>query len=89
MNTVDTVAPATRKLITKAWKASEKCKFGHYPMAPSVGLTDAQIELHRPAMNAHAAAAKALEAAGDKARAARHRKVVDGHSWVVRRRGAF
>ncbi len=78
-----------KKLITAANRASDKTRFGHYPMAPSVGLSDREIARHRPALVAHGVAARALEAAGFKAEATEHLRAVQEHSWVIHRRGAF
>lgn len=79
---------ALEKLVNAANRASNKTRFGCYPMAPSVGLSDREIAKHRPAMEACAAAAKALKDAGD-ARAAEYERAVESHSWVVHRRGSF
>lgn len=80
---------ALKKLVTAANRASSRTRFGHYPMAPSVGLSDKEIERHRPALEANGAAAKALEAAGLVEDATFYKKMVESHSWVVNRRGTF
>lgn len=78
-----------KKLVTFSKRLSRKTKFGRYPMAPSQGLTDKEIALHRPAMAAHYAASNALREAGYEADADEHLMFAENHSWVVQRRGAF
>jgi hypothetical protein len=79
---------ALEKLVNAANRASQKTRFGCYPMAPSVGITEREIARHRPAMEACAIAAKALKEAGDP-RASEYERAREDHSWVVHRRGAF
>lgn len=78
-----------KQLVTKAHRLSQKTKFGPYPMAPSVGLTEREVERHRPAMDACFAAAKALVEAGRGDEARELERAGQSHSWVVRRRGTF
>jgi hypothetical protein len=79
----------TKRLVDKANRASDKTRWGHYPMAPSVGLSEREIDRHSVALEAHATAAKACEAAGLPEEARVHRQAVEQHSWVTQRRGAF
>lgn len=76
-----------KKLCTAAWKASHKTKFSCYPMAPALGLSDKEVAKHRPALEAHAKAAKALKEAGLLTEAQEHEKMKDSHSWAANRIG--
>ena len=75
-------------LVRGADRASSKTRFGCYPMAPSMGLTDKQIAAHGAAQAACLAALEALRASND-SRADLYERAVESHSWVVNRRGAF
>lgn len=80
---------ALRLLVAKANKASSVVRWGCYPMAPSIGLTDKEISLHAKAMQAHGTAELALIEAGLVEEASKHRKAIDSHSWVVNKLGNF
>jgi len=78
-----------KKLIAQAHAIASKCKFGHYPMAPSVGLSEKQIGAHKIAKTAYSAVIEALTAAGRIDETHEFRKYIEEHSWVTSRRGAF
>lgn len=72
-----------KKLATAAWRASRKCKWSCYPMAPGLNLTDREVSRHRPALEAHGVAAKAFKAAGMEAECREHEAVLRRHSDVI------
>ena len=78
-----------QRLIDAANKASNRTRWGIYPMAPSVGLSEKEISLHQKAVEAHSKAYQALIQAKFQDEAELHQKAIDNHSWVTQRLGVF
>jgi hypothetical protein len=78
-----------KSFITAANKASSNTRWGCYPMAPSIGLTEREISQHQKALEAHGEAYEALLVAGYTEEAELHKKAFDRHSWVTLRIGNY
>ncbi len=82
-----TIPKHIQQLVKAANKASMQCRWGYYPMAPSIGLTDKEIDKHSIAIEKHGVAKDALNNAGFSNEAETHSRIIDSHSWVVQRVG--
>jgi len=77
------------RLITAADKASSKTRWGYYPMAPSIGLSEREIQLHQKALDAHGVALEAAKELGIEAEVRIQQRAIDFHSDVVNRVGNY
>jgi hypothetical protein len=77
------------RLITAADRASSKTRWGCYPMAPSIGLSEPEIQLHHKAIETHGLALDAAKEAGLEAEARIQQRAIDNHSWVTQRVGNY
>lgn len=78
-----------KRLIDKANKSSNKTRWGCYPLAPSIGLSEKEISLHQKAAQDHAVAYQALVEADLLPEAETHQKAMDNHNLVVQRVGNY
>lgn len=78
-----------KRLIAAANRASSKTRWGSYPMAPSIGLSEREIQLHQKAMEAHWIAMEAAKKAGLEAEVLTQQRAIDNHSLVTTRVGGF
>lgn len=78
-----------KRLIAAADRASNKTRWGYYPMAPSIGLSEREIQLHQKALDAHGAALEAAEKVGLESEVRIQKRAIDNHSWVTTRVGNF
>lgn len=78
-----------KRLIVAADRASNRTRWGYYPMAPSIGLSEREIQLHQKAMDAHGAALEAAEQAGLESEVRIQKRAIDNHSSVVNRVGNY
>jgi len=78
-----------KKLIAKARRASSKCVWGSYPMAPSIGLNDEEIEMHREPAGIYYQVSEYFRMVGNTKLWFHFNKCHDQHCLVVNRNGNY